>query len=66
MKTNHAIKKRTSFAGSRCLFFTAPLLGLAICTGTATAQSESKPVTDATNSSQPDKTKTMNLSLIHI
>ena len=60
MKTNHAIKKRTAFAGSRCLFFTAPLLGLAICTGTATAQSESKPVTDATNSSQPDKTKTMN------
>ena len=56
MKTNHT-NKRSIRAGSRRLFFAAPLLGLIICTGIATAQSESKP---ATNSSQPDKMKTMN------
>ena len=59
MKTNHA-NKRFTRAGSRQLFFAAPLLGLIMCTGIATAQSESKPATAATNSSQPDKAKPMN------
>ena len=56
MKTNHAIKRSTRADSSR-LFLAAPLLGLIIFTGIATAQSESKP---ATNSSQPDKAKPMN------
>jgi len=58
MKTNHAIK-RSIRTGSLRLLLTAPLLGLAVCTSVATAQSESKPATTATNSPQPDKAKAM-------